>query len=209
MENNENRENDFVDEKEKDNVSNEENALAESKMAEGCDESKECDVSNKVVSTPSFLGWSILFSIPVVGFIASVITSFVPKRKNLKNFARATLIKTSIGLCIFAGICAIIFSFVSPIIEKISKASEGVIDTYGDLMEYIGDIDEEDFPKYFELIEKYENGEIDVDLGIKDKVEDKIDGFKDQNREDGKNPAINVIDKNVSKDADASVVIGE
>lgn len=76
-------------------------------------------------------------------------------------------------------------------------------------MEYIGDIDEEDFPKYFELIEKYENGEIDVDLGIKDKVEDKIDGFKDQNREDGKNPAIDVIDKNVSKDADASVVIGE
>ena len=50
MENNENRENDFVDKKEKDNVSNEENALAESKMAEGCDESKECDVSNVLKS---------------------------------------------------------------------------------------------------------------------------------------------------------------
>lgn len=165
------------------------------------------DVENKIVSTSSFFGWSILFGIPVIGSIMCIIMSFAPKRKNLKNFARATLIKSSIGICILVGICIAIFSYINPILEKIRQVSDGVVSTYTDLIEYIGEIDKEDFPRYFELVEKYENGEIDVDLGVKDKVKDKVEGIKD--KEDGKIPIINVPNGNVSKDTDASVVIGE
>lgn len=37
-----------------------------------------------------FLGLIVLFSIPIIGFIACIVFMFSPKRKNIKNYARAT-----------------------------------------------------------------------------------------------------------------------
>ena len=210
MDNNENNENISADEIEVENVSNEENVATEPEAVENCDNNaSDCDARNKIVSTPAFLGYMILFGIPIIGFIACIIMSFAPKRKNLKNYARATLIKSCIGMCIFVGICVSIINFISPIVNEISHATEGVVNTFGEIMEYIDEIDEEEFSEYFELIEKYENGEIDVELDAIDKVIEKAEGIKKNNKDEGKIPIVDVPNGNVSKDVEASVVIGE
>ena len=50
-----------------------------------------------VVGFWAYLGLFLLFSIPVVGFIASIVLSFAPKNKSVKNFARAALVWMIIG----------------------------------------------------------------------------------------------------------------
>lgn len=44
---------------------------------------------NKPISMWGYFGYEILFSIPIIGFILLIIFSFVPRNKNVKNFARS------------------------------------------------------------------------------------------------------------------------
>ncbi len=56
-----------------------------------------CDQDNVVGKGPFF--WLLLlFSVPFFGFIASVVFSFAPQNKSLKNFSRAVLIWNIIGI---------------------------------------------------------------------------------------------------------------
>ncbi len=53
----------------------------------------------KPVSVGKYIGYSILFSIPVVGFIMLLITAFSGgTNKSLKNYARAMLVMYVIGI---------------------------------------------------------------------------------------------------------------
>lgn len=52
------------------------------------------------VHTGIFFGLEVLFSIPLIGLISSIIFSFAPKNKNLKNYARAKMIWCLISLLI-------------------------------------------------------------------------------------------------------------
>ncbi len=44
---------------------------------------------NKALSPWAYFGYSLLFAIPVIGWILLVVFSFIPKNVNLKNFARS------------------------------------------------------------------------------------------------------------------------
>ena len=91
---------------------------------------------NKVVGTGAFFGMMLLFSIPVIGWIACVIMAFAPKNENIRHFARANLIWLIIALLI-AGLISLAVSalvdFVTPYIEQISAGDFGAL---GDLGEY-------------------------------------------------------------------------
>ena len=50
------------------------------------------------VGTGTFFGLMLLFALPVIGQLACIIMCFVPKRKSLRSFARATLIWFVIAL---------------------------------------------------------------------------------------------------------------
>lgn len=53
----------------------------------------------KPVSVGKYIGYSILFSIPVVGFIMLLVTAFSGgTNKSLKNYARAMLVMYAIGV---------------------------------------------------------------------------------------------------------------
>lgn len=53
----------------------------------------------KPVSVGKYIGYSILFSIPVVGFIMLLVTAFSGgTNKSLKNYARAMLVMMAIGV---------------------------------------------------------------------------------------------------------------
>lgn len=48
--------------------------------------------TGETVSLWAYLGMIVLFLLPCVGFIAAIVMSFVPKNKNIQNFARAAVI---------------------------------------------------------------------------------------------------------------------
>ena len=52
------------------------------------------------ISPLSYVGYNILFSIPVVGLVFIILWSISSEKVNLKNYARAQLICMAIGACI-------------------------------------------------------------------------------------------------------------
>ncbi len=66
--------------------------------------------SNNYVSTWAYFGLMFVFAIPLVGLITSIIMSFAPKNRSLKNFARANLIWTII--CFVLSLISIILMFL-------------------------------------------------------------------------------------------------
>ena len=65
--------------------------------------------ADQIVSTARFFWFRILFMIPFVGFILSIIMSFAPRNVNFKHFARSYMIMyfISIGLVLIGLIIAI------------------------------------------------------------------------------------------------------
>ena len=56
-------------------------------------------------SLGAFFGLIVLFSIPIIGWIACIILAFAPKNKNIKNYARAKLIWIGIGIAVTVAFC--------------------------------------------------------------------------------------------------------
>ena len=80
---------------------------------EAADSTPEAPKSkNKVVSTAAYFWLMLLYSIPVIGFIALVIMSFTVKNKNIRNFCKAILVWILIAVIIglVLGILGLIFS---------------------------------------------------------------------------------------------------
>ena len=107
------------------------------------------DATNKVVSTGAYFGLMFLFAIPVIGFIACIIMAFAPKNRNIKNFARAILIWTIIGI-VLAGILALVITMMmGSITNYINEMTGGQFSGYGDLTAVFGQLGE--------LSERYES----------------------------------------------------
>jgi heme/copper-type cytochrome/quinol oxidase subunit 2 len=70
----------------------------------------------------------ILFGIPVIGWLVCIIMAFAAKNRNRRNYARAALILTLIGIAI-----SVALYFV------ISWAVEAALDTIGNI-EGLGDL---------------------------------------------------------------------
>lgn len=58
------------------------------------------DETNQVVKTGKYFGLIFLYGIPVIGLLACVCMSVFPKNKNVKNFSRAMLIWSILGLIV-------------------------------------------------------------------------------------------------------------
>ncbi len=72
--------------------------------------------SEKVVGMGAFFGLMLLFSVPVIGFIACIVFAFAPENKNMKNFARGyllysvlmTVLSIILGVAFYASAAAIL-----------------------------------------------------------------------------------------------------
>ncbi len=134
----------------------------------------QAEPAAEVVGTGTFFGLSLLFKIPLIGWLICIIMSFTSKNKNVKNYARSVLIWMIIGLIfsviayfILKWIFDMVIGFVSGITDEffsdsgniiniISEISElGEIDGLGeisgieDIGEISGDINAEDFIAQF------------------------------------------------------------
>ena len=83
------------------------------------------DESTDVVSTGTFFGTMLLFALPFIGFIACIIMCFAPKRKSLKNYAKANLIWAIIGLVFGILIVVGIFALGNTLMDYINQAVNG------------------------------------------------------------------------------------
>ena len=61
-----------------------------------------------VMSVASYIGHSILFSLPAIGWIICLAMAFIPKNLNKRNFARAMLIFMIIG-CVISIVLFFVF----------------------------------------------------------------------------------------------------
>ncbi len=106
------------------------------------------DPAKGVVGFGAFFGLKLLFAIPVIGWIACIIMSFAPKRKSLKNYARAFLAWLLIGFVITTTIFVAIGNFVA-------KEINGLIGTeFGGIGEMIGIISDVNRGDYSSLIKQ-------------------------------------------------------
>ncbi len=71
------------------------------------------------VSMWAFLGYTILFSIPVVGWICAIVFAFASSKINVRNYARGYLIFLIIGIVIWIIVC------VALIVLGVSLSSYG------------------------------------------------------------------------------------
>ncbi len=121
------------------------------------------DPKNKIVGTGTYFGLMLLFAIPIIGFIACIIMSFAPKNKNLKHFARATLIWSIIGLVIGGLIIGGVYMAVNSFMDFLGQLFDGQSGVSGDMFgqtEDIGDLFDQ-LSELEGLMEQYKNGGLD------------------------------------------------
>lgn len=63
--------------------------------------------SHKPISAWGYVGYEILYAIPIVGLVLAIIFSITAKNRNVKNFAKAQLIMLVIGIVLFAILTAL------------------------------------------------------------------------------------------------------
>ena len=114
-------------------------------------------VADPPVSTAGFFGMMLLFSLPVIGWLACLVMAFVPSNQNIKHFARAMLIWLLIAL-ILTGIVAfavtIMMQSVTPYIDQFTNGLSGELSGF----EELGDLGEllEQFASISEMMEGLE-----------------------------------------------------
>ncbi len=108
------------------------------------------DPTSKVVSTGAYVGLMLLFALPIIGFIACLIMAFAVKNKNIKNYARATLIWmiiTFVILAVIGALIAVLANAIGGFIEQIMGDTfsqfEDVFGQFGDISEQLGGITEQ------------------------------------------------------------------
>lgn len=96
--------------------------------------------ADNTVSTGAFFGLMLLFALPVIGWLVCIIMCFAPKNKNLKHFARATLIWILIALVLSLLLGAAVSALVSSVASYAEQAAvqagqTGVTEQTGSLTE--------------------------------------------------------------------------
>ncbi len=111
------------------------------------------DPASKVVGTGAYFGLMLLFAIPIIGFIACIIMAFAPKNKNIKHFARATLIWMVIALVLAGVLIAVITLMTNVITNYVNQLTDGQFSGFGDLFGQLGDLEG--------LMEQYGSGDLE------------------------------------------------
>lgn len=102
----------------------------------------------KTVGTGTYFALMFVFALPVLGFLICIITALAVKNKNVKNFAKAALIWTVIGLvftALIVGVCFLFADVVAPYFNGITGTE------ISELTDALGEISQ--FKEEFEKIE--------------------------------------------------------
>ena len=95
--------------------------------------------NDKVISTGLYIGLMILFAIPVIGFIACIIMALAAKNKNIRNYARATLIWMIIAFILLAILFAIASALANSLTDYINQMTG---EQFGDFGSFFSEFNE-------------------------------------------------------------------
>ncbi len=98
------------------------------------------DNTNKVVGTGLYIGLMLLFALPLIGFIACIIMAFTAKNKNIKNYARATLIWMIIALVLSIILIVIVSLLTNTLVGYLNQMTDGQFGGLGDVFNQFDEI---------------------------------------------------------------------
>lgn len=128
-------------------------SVKESQLEEQESKPEVFDEKNTPAPLGAFFGLIVLFSIPVIGWIACIIMAFAPKNQSIKNYARAKLIWVGIGIVFTVAFCVFASWIGGLVLESLNERFGGdfnfssfseIIETFTEFKE--GDFD---FPEEF------------------------------------------------------------
>lgn len=96
-------------------------------------------VNDNIVSVGKYLGYIVLFCIPIVGFVMLIVKAFFDKKdKNISNLAKAQLLLSVIGVVIAIIFMIISFAAAGSMINQINDNANSYIDqnNYGYTYDY-------------------------------------------------------------------------
>ncbi len=101
----------------------------------------------------------ILFAVPIVGFIACIIMAFTAKNKNIKNYARATLIWMIIAFVLLAILIAIVSVLANTFTDYINQMTDG---QFGELGDFFGQFNEikDSMNEFGNMTNQFNNGDL-------------------------------------------------
>ena len=96
-----------------------------------------------VVGTGTFFGLQFLFAVPLIGWVACLIAAFIPKNKNIKNYARAMLIWIIIGIVLSVALSLLVKWLGGAIADytgELSSSANGALGGFGDIFKQLGEL---------------------------------------------------------------------
>lgn len=110
--------------------------------------------SKETVGFWEFLGMIALFSVPVIGFIALIVFMFSPKRKSLKNYARAMMTWLVVRLVVAVLIVCLVITAVGNLLLPTINESLGVeFDSILQVAELVMDITNRNYSGVLEYLQ--------------------------------------------------------
>lgn len=110
--------------------------------------------SKETIGFWEFLGMIALFSVPVIGFIAIIIFMFSPKRKSLKNYARAMMTWLVVRLVVAVLIICLVITAVGNLLLPTINESLGVeFDNIFEVAELVLDITNRNYSSVLEYLQ--------------------------------------------------------
>lgn len=93
--------------------------------------------TNEKVGFWAYFGLIALFGIPIIGWIAGIAFMFFPKRKSLKNFARATMAWVLVGIIFFVTL----FLALQAAVTSLIKTQFGLeFDSFVQMVDVLGEL---------------------------------------------------------------------
>ncbi len=117
------------------------------------------DNQNKVISTGLYIGLMLLFAIPIIGFIVCIIMAFAAKNKNIKNYAKATLIWMIIAFVLIGILIAIASVLVGTLTDYINQMTDGQFGDFGNFFSEFNDI-KDSMNDIGNITDQFQNGDL-------------------------------------------------
>jgi len=91
----------------------------------------QCPKEYKPVTTSKYFWLAVLFNIPVIGFIMTILVSVFPRNKNIKNYARSILIFYIIAIIVMLiGLIITFFAIPGASKDELFQAISKIISAF-------------------------------------------------------------------------------
>ncbi len=120
--------------------------MEEMMNTQGYVQEQAAEPQSETVGFWAFLGLIVLFAIPVVGFIACIVFMFAPKKKSMKNYARAMMTWMVVNALTTILIVSLLISALgNALLPTINDALGTEFESFGEVVGVVGSVVKGDY----------------------------------------------------------------